>query len=89
MKCELVQVGMQSVQIEDVGDCRTQKWDTQLKASTEDDRIKLFPGLVAEPNFSALNLPDPGLNANPALSNRAAGNAGSMPVQRLKNHRPV
>jgi hypothetical protein len=49
--------------------CRTQKWDAQLKASTEDDCIKFFPGLVAEPNFPALDLPDPRLNGNPTLSN--------------------
>ena len=69
MKCEFVKVGMQSVQIENFGDCRTQKWDTQLKASTEDDRVKLFPGLVVETNFPALDLPDPRLNGNAALSN--------------------
>src|SRR5260221_12375108 len=70
MKCEFVKVSMQSVQIEEVGDCRTQKRDAQLKASTEDDRIKLFPAFVAESNVLALEFPDPGLNGNPALSNQ-------------------
>src|SRR5260221_13186482 len=69
MKCEFVKVSMQSVQIEEVGDCRTQKRDAQLKASTEDDRIKLFPAFVAESNVLGLGFADPGLNGNPALTN--------------------
>jgi hypothetical protein len=32
MESKFVQVGMQSIQIEDVGDRRTQKWDAQLKS---------------------------------------------------------
>ena len=70
MKCEFVKIGMLSVQIEDAGDGRAQKWHAQPKAGTKDDGIKFFQTFIAESNAPAPDFADPGSDGNPALSNQ-------------------
>jgi len=70
MKCEFVKIGMLSVQIEDAGDGRAQKWHAQPKAGTKDDGIKFFQTFIAESNAPAPDFADPGPDGNPALSDQ-------------------
>jgi hypothetical protein len=61
---------MLSVQIEDAGDCGTQKRYAQLKAGTKDDGVKFFRTFIEESNIPVVDFADPGLDGNPAFSNQ-------------------
>src|SRR5271165_2947990 len=70
MKCVFVKVGVLSVQIEDAGDCGTQKWHAQLKAGTKDDGVKFFRTFIEESNVPVLDFADPRLDGNPTFCNQ-------------------